>query len=183
MKGKIISLLLIALFLMWCFSNILFASGIEPEMSGIMTNLFSSIFCLTGTIWLFYTGTFRISIYFRFIFFAIALLLVGILFKIQHWEEATMLISIASAGCFTIYLLHYISKKEKKLLDNIKLLWVILVAVTLIITVNKLSYSIWARSITYWIFLALIALKIIGEQKSQQTINPKISDEKGKIFN
>ncbi len=52
--------------------------------------------------------------------------LIGALFKIQHWPFSGTMLIAGSAGLMVVYVLHFLNKRSKNLLDILKLSWVIL---------------------------------------------------------
>jgi hypothetical protein len=65
--------------------------------------------------------------FFRFILLGIAVFLIGVLFKIQHWSYSSTFTICAILIISITYLLRFILKKNKTLIDFIKAIWLILV--------------------------------------------------------
>ncbi len=70
-------------------------------------------------------GTLITTPYFRLVLLFVSLILVGVLFKIEHWAGADLLLISGLAGEAVAYTSWFYSKKAKKRLDILKLLWVL----------------------------------------------------------
>ncbi len=55
-----------------------------------------------------------------FLRFSISILLIGALFKIQHWPYDSVLLILGTAGILFFYSILFLLKKEKKRLDYVK---------------------------------------------------------------
>lgn len=82
---------------------------------------------LAGAVFLLYNGTFIKTRYFNYAKGMFALVLLGMLFHIQHYPYNRELFAIGWLGILFIYGLSFINKPIKKLLDFLKLFWVLTV--------------------------------------------------------
>lgn len=71
-----------------------------------------------------------------------ALFIVGLLFEIQHWYGANIILRIAVAALLMTYLVRFIYKKKKGLLDWLKVVWFELELAFAFISVEHLSETI-----------------------------------------
>jgi len=97
------------------------------ELSGIEDNLINlglGIAQISGFILLLKNGVFLGLKIFRFAKIFIAVILIGVLFKLMHWPLSTILLSAGVAGLMIVYSISFFQKKTKLLLDYLKLLWV-----------------------------------------------------------
>ncbi len=70
-------------------------------------------------------GTMINSVFFRLIQGLIALLIIGIMFKLMHWPRAGLILVAAFSGIPITYFIWFLKKEKKELEDILKLLWVI----------------------------------------------------------
>ncbi|WP_196891301.1 hypothetical protein [Aureivirga marina] len=87
------------------------------------------LFEIYGILLLLWKGTLRKTRYFLFIIFSFLLLGIGVFFKIKF--QNSYIIPIGVLGIISSYFLHFTKKKQKKLLDFVKLLWVIISYLTI----------------------------------------------------
>jgi hypothetical protein len=57
---------------------------------------------------------------------SIACIVIGSLFKIQHWDMAFEILVIGLSTYLCVYLVHFFRKSNRTVLDYLKLIWVIL---------------------------------------------------------
>lgn len=105
---------------------------------------------------LFKSSTTRKTFYFWIMLVFLAILMVGLLFRLEHLPGASLFISASILGFAITYLLRTFSKKKKVLLDWLKLSWVIAVA---FITLGILEHLI---SAAYGIISNVLFLIMIG---------------------
>lgn len=79
-----------------------------------------------GFFMLLVNGTFIKTKFFRYSKGVIAIVILGILFRIMHWPYGQILFSVGFLGIPVCYVLSFIQKSIKKRLDILKLLWVVL---------------------------------------------------------
>lgn len=81
---------------------------------------------LAGFFMLLINGTLIKTKHFRLLKGSIALIIIGALFKILHWEYHKTLIVIGFLSIVLIYFLSFLNKPIKKRLNYLKLAWVII---------------------------------------------------------
>ncbi|OJV56056.1 MAG: hypothetical protein BGO31_18455 [Bacteroidetes bacterium 43-16] len=74
------------------------------------------------------SSSIRKTIYFRIMLICFALLLVGMLFKLEHLPGSSAMITYSILGMVITYVFRTIKKKNKGLLDWVKLSWVMAVS-------------------------------------------------------
>ena len=57
--------------------------------------------------------------------FAVGVILLGTLFKIQHWPWADVLLIVGVTAVVSIYIPRYLAKQERRFMDHVKLLLVL----------------------------------------------------------
>jgi hypothetical protein len=70
-------------------------------------------------------GTFIKTKYFRILKGVIAIIIIGVVFKIMHWKYDRLIIIMGIMGIMITYLFSFLNKPIKKRLDFLKLAWVI----------------------------------------------------------
>lgn len=81
---------------------------------------------LAGIIMLLTNGTFIKTKYFKMLKAALAVLFIGILFKLTHWKpNGNYIISLSFIGIIIVYFLSFLKKPIKTRLDYLKLSWVV----------------------------------------------------------
>lgn len=105
---------------------------------------------------LFKSSTIRKTFYFRIMLVFLAILMLGLLFKLEHLPGASMLMSTSILGLMITYLIRTFNKKKKVLLDWLKLSWFIAVA---FISLGILEHLI---SPEYGIISTVLFLTMIG---------------------
>lgn len=78
---------------------------------------------------LFKNSSIRKTFYFKIMLFFLALLMIGLLFKLEHLPGGSTLITTSVLGLSITYLLRTFKKKERLLLDWLKLSWVIAISI------------------------------------------------------
>jgi len=88
-----------------------------------------NLFLLVSCGYMYYTGTFKRTIAGRLCYITLALLITGMLFKLQHWPGGSLFIFVSLCAIIVIYSIHFILKRQKKLLDWMKVFAVVIKAV------------------------------------------------------
>ncbi|SFW61255.1 hypothetical protein [Cellulophaga fucicola] len=149
-----------------------FASSILTENinAGIWLDRGLWIGEIAGIFMLLLNGTFIKTKYFRVIKGIMALIMIGALLKILHWEfqfiTGNLILIVGFIGIMTTYFFSFLNKPIKKRLDYLKLAWVITrytVGVLIFLHIIHRDYQVIA-SIIMWaaIFDYLIAEKKKG---------------------
>jgi len=85
--------------------------------------------------------------------FLILVFAVSGLFKIMHWPYPTYLTILSSFGIFGIYAIHFYKKKQKKKLDFLKLLWVLLMCLnSILIDIEIHFFEPYLRNLVWLVF-------------------------------
>jgi hypothetical protein len=120
-----ITLILIALALLAAAVGLgLTFSETEYGLGGRLLNAGSRIAEFLGLILLLRNGTTINTVYFTIFLFCMGFVLIGSLFKIMHWPGENLLF-LSLIAIAVIYTIRFMAKKQKRLLDVLKLLWVI----------------------------------------------------------
>jgi hypothetical protein len=129
-----------------------------------------------------YNGSFKHTIWCRISYFGLATLIVGMLFKLQHWPGGH--ISILT-GCSTIgivYVIHFIKKRVKAVLDWEKVFYVAILMVT--ITFRMLHYGY--NEVMSWLLLiagiSLIVTFYFYELKRIEEVSVELDHEGENVF-
>lgn len=107
----------------------------------------------------------------------LVLIVIGFLFKIQHWSFASELIIFSSISLMALYVIRFFFKKVKALLDYIKLFIVIL---WVSINVINILHLFNVHYIFNFTLLGLLCLWFINEGTSYFNDNRKL--KKGRFF-
>jgi hypothetical protein len=129
---------------------------------------------LTGFFMLVMNGTFIKTKYFRILKGIVAVVFIGALIKILHWEfygiTGNMILLIAFLGIMATYFFSFLNKPIKKRLDFLKLVWVLTrysIGTLTLLHIIKKEYDIIPSMI---IWLAIIDYGII-EYKNKRLFN------------
>lgn len=85
----------------------------------------------------------------------IIVIVIGALFKIQHWSNGNELFSLGFIGLTATYLFHFFKKPVKELFDYLKLAWIIFYSATAILTIDHFQYSWEMRQFEVVFFLVM----------------------------
>ena len=111
-------------------------------------------------------GTYTRTKYFKLNHIFIAFLIVGALFRIQHYKGASLLFLISSLGIITLYTIHFFRKKDKSIVDFLKLFWLISVQLGSFSKIHHLPYSFEEINIlTPILFILLASFYILTNQR------------------
>lgn len=88
----------------------------------------------------------------------VTLFLIGLLFKIEHWPFANLIIISSFCGLILFYPLRFAAKSQKKFIDYVKLVFILFWSVSGIFTILHLPYAIIFHSISsasfiIWFFM------------------------------
>ncbi|MDR1678208.1 MAG: hypothetical protein LBR81_00290 [Prevotellaceae bacterium] len=111
--------------------------------TGILVDGICNIFFLAIPIYIMVIDSHLMqTIYGRILRIIIAIFIVGILFKVQHWPGAAIILSISVSALLITYLVRFITKKEKKLLDWLKVIWLSLYFISDIIATPLNGFNV-----------------------------------------
>lgn len=65
---------------------------------------------------------------------SICIMLMGMLFKINHWPWANVMMILGAGAMMIVYRIRYAKKKKKVVMDMIKLIWVQLTSLSILYT-------------------------------------------------
>lgn len=112
--------------------KILFALTLLLQITGLFIYnsdhfpVIAILAALINVFWLFLIysyATIRHTVYFRIMMVLLATLLIGVLFKLQHWEGGSPILMGSTSGLMITYFIRFIKKKQKRLLDILKVAW------------------------------------------------------------
>ena len=128
MSNKQLAIAFLVLFAGVILHQAMIASGLSVPG---MTNLrwIETLFFLSGIYLLLKNGTFIKSTEGKLTLGAIALLLIGAMFKIMHWPFANEMLIVGFGSMAGFYTTHFFNKPEKELLDYGKVLFVFLIII------------------------------------------------------
>jgi len=100
---------------------------------------------------------------------SISVLIAGLLFKIQHWPGANIIIVSSFSAIGILYLVRFIYKPQKKPIDYIKVILVLSWSINGVVTVLHLPYHVIFKLVTpatflIWVFLE--GLSYFNEEKN-----------------
>ncbi len=106
----------------------------------------------------------------------IFIFLVGMLFKILHWEGADLLLMIGLIGIPVVYLIHFLRKKNKGITDYLKAVWLGVFSTGLLFTILHWPYANLLIQIQAILFLTLFVMYVViltknGSKRSMKTNN------------
>jgi len=97
----------------------------DDSNSGLIITIGLGIGQLSGLIMLIRNGTIMKTVFWKIIACFMGLLIVGVIFKIQHWAGANMLISTSSVGIIITYSVRFLTKEKRAFFDFLKFICVI----------------------------------------------------------
>lgn len=104
---------------------------------------------------------------------AIPFILIGALFKIQHYPFASTLLIAGFAIVLVCYLSYFITKKDKNIIDVLKLLWVITEITGRALKINHFPYG---KVMLYYVsplllFVLLVAIVMLNMKKNPNWVH------------
>jgi hypothetical protein len=138
---------------------------------GILTILTDSIFGMTNWVsviiliiqfvaldLIFRESSLFTTNYFRLIQICISIYIIGLLFKIMHWQGSDILLIIPAAGIAIIYIVRTFNKKDYVALDFAKCAWVISMCFSGIAQVLHLPFADAGAYINLGLFVLMLLL-------------------------
>ncbi len=126
-------------------------------------------FWFAGVSLLLKNGKFIYSKYARYVSFSIGLFIIAILFKILHLVGADILLVAFPVAVTLIYVLWFITKPVKQILDVLKLLWVPVFMASVIVKMLHYPYAIELYIAHMALFVAMLSIFI--SKNFKQLIN------------
>lgn len=117
---------------------LLFYFEINEEGGEMLFQVGLGVGQLLGFTLLYHHWSLGSSIYWRLIKGAVGVLIIGILFKIQHWPGANLMLVVSCSLILVFYFLHFLNKKARGHLEVMKLLWVSTTIVVAVLRYNHL---------------------------------------------
>lgn len=97
----------------------------EEQPAEMLIRVMSSIASLFGLLIVYRTSTLQGTKYLRILQMSFAIIIIGVLFKLQHWSRGDIIILIGVAALVVTYSFRFASKKAKKVTDVLKFLLVV----------------------------------------------------------
>jgi len=101
----------------------------------------------------------------RIIYFLLGIQVIGTIIKIQHYPGSRIFYMISSLGFIVTYLYRYIKKENKILLDNIKVIWVIIYFSSIILINLSINFGDNLNEIGFIIFIIMFIQFMIDNRK------------------
>jgi len=114
---------------------------------------------LAGLFLLVKNGTFQKTKYFKIAQVISAVVIIGALFKIQHWPFANGIVIIGLTGIAITYFVSFLKKPVKQRLDYLKITWVILnnaLAVLTFLHLIKDDYAVMGNALLWGIIIDFV---------------------------
>jgi hypothetical protein len=148
----------------------------------MLASFFWACFVLLALGRMFYNGSFKNIVWSRISYFGFAILIAGMLFKLQHWPGQYVFILTGCSIIGIVYIIHFIKKRVKAVLDWEKVLYVITLMVT--ITFRMLHYGY--NEELSWLLLTtgiiLIATFYFYELKAVEEVGVELEHEGENVF-
>ena len=133
-------------------------------------NIFEYIGKIGGIVLLLSKGTFiKNRTLGSWVSLCFAVIIVGALFKIMHWQSASVLLVVGLLGVPLFYAIHFYQKKTKTLLDILKLLWLTSISISKIIAFLHLPYRNQVSLLEIVLFLIMFAFFVYEQRKNLVT--------------
>lgn len=107
----------------------------------------------------------------RLIRLSFAIIIIGILFKIMHWPYSQALLTLGVGIIVILYPVRFYFKKEKKLIDYIKLLLLIIFPLVWYLRLFHLPFPYFFSPISAILFISWIVLELYQIYKGENTKN------------
>lgn len=125
-----------------------------------------TITILLGFYLLLKNGTFINTRLYRFISLSIAVLIVGTMFKIMHWPGSSFMIIIGIGSILIFYMIHFLKKNNKNLIDYGKAFVLTLILSARLINFFHFAYGYELLYLSYFVFISFTFYYIIVQIKS-----------------
>ncbi|RYZ52874.1 MAG: hypothetical protein EOP49_08565 [Sphingobacteriales bacterium] len=122
----------------------LLLSQFGPANNELLYTFFAVIsisFVLFPLVTMFWYGTFRKRRWGRVGYLGIAAVIIGALFRLQHWPGGAILPFCGGLLIIVLYLIHFISKRDRKILDWLKLAYTVSAFVSFLAAVRQMVSS------------------------------------------
>jgi hypothetical protein len=103
-------------------------------------------------------GTLLHTSIWRYMRLAFGVVILGALFKIQHWPGAGIIVTAGLLAIAILYVIHYATKTIKRWSDHLKALWVVLAfSVSITDFLHLLSWGDYLKAAAFMIFWCAFA--------------------------
>ncbi len=131
---------------------------------------------------MFREGTFRKTVWCRFAYVGTAILIMGILFRIQHWPNALAMV-ITGSGLITIsYLVHFIRKPMKQVLDWFKAVAVCVFFLNILSALARFPFREEFNLLAVLLVLGLICMYYVEVMKAKKKPEAKLTIDGEELF-
>jgi uncharacterized membrane protein len=156
---------------------------IELSIADILLN----VCFLLSLIYMYSIGTFKNSKLGRLSYITLSIFIIGALFKLMHWPYGGILILFGLTAIMVIYTIYFIMKRQKKLLDWIKVFAVLIKTVASMFWISHWSYREELSVASTIVLIALIIVFYIRVMKNDLDKNEEpehsIANTGNDIFN
>jgi hypothetical protein len=104
-------------------------------------SFFSACFVFLALGRMFYKGSFKNTVWCRIGYFGFAILIVGMLFTLQHWPNGRALIVTGCSVIGIVYAIHFVKKQVKEVLDWEKVLYVMISMLAITFRILHYEYN------------------------------------------
>jgi hypothetical protein len=125
------------------------------ETLSMLASFFWACFVFLALGRMFYNGSYRYTVWCRIGYFGFAILITGMLFTVQHWPGRYVFILMGCCIVGIVYIIHFIKKRVKAVLDWEKVFYVIISMVTMIFRMLHYGYN---EELSWLLFTAGIIL-------------------------
>lgn len=162
-KASIYFLLAVMCALLYVY-NILFPGKISP-----LLDLAFIVITLSGLYVVYSKSALKKSKLRAGVIGGVLLLLVSVLFNIQHWPYADIILFTGLGIIVLLYTWHFWSKPAKDLLDYLKIAWVVLRVAGIVMVFTNIAYGSIVINVSDLLLLGLIFLFIYRDHDSEIT--------------
>ena len=114
------------------------------------------------------------TIYGKLLAIEFAIFFIGILWKIQHWPGASLILLVSGLAMMITYMARFINKKETQLLDWLKISWVFSFVVSHIIFLRFFVLEMYSTIISSCLFFVMFGYFIYLKYKEKTLFAEKI---------
>jgi hypothetical protein len=117
---------------------------------------------IAATLMMLRHGTFIDRKYFYLAYGIGFAIVVGLLFKIMHYEGADQILTFSLPAMPVLYFIHFLSKKKKQVLDILKMLTVVLhFSIALLVMMHGVDRDLWVTLLPDYFFWFTFAYYIV----------------------
>ena len=149
---------LIIFFISFCAVGV---GWVYPDYS---LNTAHIIFRISGIYILLSAGTFYVTRLFKLIGISLALVCVGVLFKIQHYSGASLIMTSGMTSMVIFYLIHFLRKTPKGAQDYAKMLFVWLLPIGAMFQILHFPYGMEISLFTSVLLIYLVVNQVLRER-------------------